>query len=333
MEKLQEIIQAGAIGDAFGYQVEFDNIIRIIDKYGSNGIKYKISDELPASDDTQMTLFLWEGVNEYIKDNSQYDLNSFIILAHKYFKNWYRTQTTKYNEDIKEGLLSYKSLFKRQAPGTTCMTALGNHASRSVHMKINDSKGCGNVMRVAPLILLKSHYSLTSEQLFEVAVHQAAITHGNDEGMSATGFFTLLLDDLKNKNGFDFSFKNALNITEKLKPNGFVEYIKQIYKKCNENNLFEQDELIKEIGSGWIADEAVGVALYCSIKAQKFSDCLEVSTNHSGDSDSTASMAAQLYVAHHGLNKEDILFKTDLDEIIKNLTLSTKFKNNNTFKK
>lgn len=322
MKKLKDIIQAGALGDAFGYQVEFDNMTRIEYKYGSSGIKYKVAEEMPASDDTQMTLFLWECINEYIKDNSQYDLKDFTILAHKYFKDWYKTQITKYNPDVKEGLLSYKSLFKRQAPGTTCMTALGNHASRSVQMKINDSKGCGNVMRVAPLILLKSHYSLMSEQLFEVAVHQAAITHGNDEGMSATGFFTVLLDCLNQGLGFTNSFNHTFLITEKLKPNNFLHYINNIGELSKQNILLEQDDLLEKVGAGWIADEAVGVAFYCAMKSTSFSQCLELSTNHSGDSDSTASMAAQLYVAHYGLKQEDVLFKTDLDSIILKLSQS-----------
>ena len=57
-EKLLEIIQAGAIGDAFGYQVEFDKIDTIKQKYGIFGIKYEESNlEKDASDDTQMTLF------------------------------------------------------------------------------------------------------------------------------------------------------------------------------------------------------------------------------------------------------------------------------------
>lgn len=320
MREIKEIIQAGAIGDAFGYQVEFQSMEQINILYGEKGIKYHASSEKDASDDTQMTLFLWEAVKNYIKENNVFNLEGFTKQAHQSFKDWYQTQINRSSmSDSQDGLLNFKELYKRQAPGNTCMSALHNNINRSVKFKINDSKGCGSVMRVAPLLVLKQHYKLTSEELFDVSAYQAAITHGNDEGMSATGFFTVLLDDLANGQSFKDAYSHSLQVTKKQKPNNFINYIAGVYQKSLEPGLLEGNDLEKTIGGGWIADEAVGVALYCAMKTNSFAQCLELSTNHSGDSDSTASMAAQLYVAKNGLVVSDILFPTDLDNVIEHL--------------
>jgi ADP-ribosyl-[dinitrogen reductase] hydrolase len=317
MREIKEIIQAGAIGDAFGYQVEFQSMQQIQILYGEKGIKYHASSEKDASDDTQMTLFLWDAVKTYIKENNTFSLEDFTKDAHKAFKNWYETQINRYSAlSNNEGLMGFKELYKRQAPGNTCMSALHNNTNRSVKFKINDSKGCGSVMRVAPLLVLKEHYKLTSEELFDVSAHQAAITHGNDEGMSATAFFTVLLDDLANGQSFNDAYTHSLKVTKKQKPNGFINYIEDVYKKSLEPVLLTGNDLEEIIGGGWIADEAVGVALYCAMKTNSFAQCLELSTNHSGDSDSTASMAAQLYAAKNGLAASDILFLTDLDNVV-----------------
>lgn len=332
-EKILKIIQAGAIGDAFGYQIEFDKIEVIKKKYGLNGIKYESSKlEKDASDDTQMTLFLWDAIIKYAKENQVYDENSFTKEAHKSFMEWFSTQTHHpvYSSKFtfsKSSILSNKELFKRQAPGATCLSALSTNAARSKVKKINDSKGCGSVMRVAPLLLLKENYNLTNEQLFVASMNQAAITHGNDEGMAATAFFTVLLEEFKNQKSVDEAYQIALRITNQLKPTNFSSYIESVYKKAQEQITLKENALTEQIGGGWIADEAVGVALYCTIKAQSFAHCLELSSNHSGDSDSTASMAAQLYVAKNGLGEKDILFKTDLDNVILSLKNKTDNKN------
>ncbi len=56
-------------------------------------------------------------------------------------------------------------------------------------------------------------------------------------------------------------------------------------------------------GQGWVGDEALAVGLHAAAKASSFSEAIEVASNQDGDSDSTASIAAQLYGARHGLSR------------------------------
>ena len=54
-------------------------------------------------------------------------------------------------------------------------------------------------------------------------------------------------------------------------------------------------------GLGWVGDEALAVGLHAAATARSFAEAIEVAANHDGDSDSTASIAGQLYGAKHGL--------------------------------
>lgn len=312
----KEIIKAGAIGDAFGYQVEFKSYEDIVAAYGPQGVTYAEKKHLVASDDTQMTLFLWEAVNKYIESNSSFDRKTFIDYAHENFKNWYTTQTSMRLGS--EGIMKEKVLFSRRAPGNTCMFALSSPIPRDRNIKINDSKGCGSVMRTAPLLFIQDYYALSQEELFEVAIDQAAITHGHDEGLAATGFFTIFLSQLRSNKDITAVFENSLVTTRNLLPSEFSDYISTIYQI---KEPLTGVDLTRLIGLGWTADEAVGIALHCAIHSSTFKECLERATNHAGDSDSTASLACQLYVARHGLEKSDILVTTDLDYLIEYLCL------------
>jgi ADP-ribosylglycohydrolase len=55
-------------------------------------------------------------------------------------------------------------------------------------------------------------------------------------------------------------------------------------------------------GLGWVGDEALAVGLHAAATAQSFHEAIEVASNHDGDSDSTASIAGQLYGAKHELS-------------------------------
>lgn len=49
-----------------------------------------------------------------------------------------------------------------------------------------------------------------------------------------------------------------------------------------------------------VGDEALAVGLHAAGKASSFSQAITFASNHDGDSDSTASIAGQLYGARHG---------------------------------
>jgi ADP-ribosylglycohydrolase len=54
-------------------------------------------------------------------------------------------------------------------------------------------------------------------------------------------------------------------------------------------------------GITWVGEEALAIALYASLSASSFVEAIAIATNHSGDSDSTASIAGQIWGAMKGL--------------------------------
>lgn len=71
---------------------------------------------------------------------------------------------------------------------------------------------------------------------------------------------------------------------------------------------------IHALGEGWVAEETLGIALYCALKYQNdFSKAMIVSVNHKGDSDSTGAVTGNILGALIGYDAIDSKWKKDLE--------------------
>jgi ADP-ribosyl-[dinitrogen reductase] hydrolase len=59
---------------------------------------------------------------------------------------------------------------------------------------------------------------------------------------------------------------------------------------------------VASLGEGWIGEEALAIGLYSPTVGGSFPEVLSIAANHDGDSDSTASIAGQLYGISKGLS-------------------------------
>ena len=309
IQKIQDIIIAGAIGDAYGYAVEFDSIHQIRMKYGFEGIKLSHMHRYVVSDDTQMTLFCLEALLPYLVNTINYeDLESINEAIYIKYLNWFNTQhkNNKPKDTFKfllygeknRTLMDFKELYIPQAPGKTCLSALGSNRKGIIDRPINDSKGCGGIMRVMPIALLDT----TVENVFHLGCMQAAITHGHPDGYLSSGFFAGMIKCSLQNISFDKAYEINKNILEKYSYNSsMLQYLNK-YEQTLFQPLMSPEIMNTTIGEGWVGEEALGIALYAFKMSQNFEQCLSVATNHSGDSDSTASLAGQLYAAFHNLD-------------------------------
>jgi len=48
------------------------------------------------------------------------------------------------------------------------------------------------------------------------------------------------------------------------------------------------------LGEGWLAEEALAIAVYCALVAEDFAHGVKLAVNHSGDSDSTRAMTGNI---------------------------------------
>ena len=123
------------------------------------------------SDDTQMTLYTAEGLLE--AERSGNEITPAICNA---YLAWFGSQIGKKVEiAYKSDLLQIYELNQRRAPGNTCLTSLFFIYSGKEPM--NASKGCGGVMRVAPIGLYGAAHGWPLEKTAKIAGEAAELTH------------------------------------------------------------------------------------------------------------------------------------------------------------
>ena len=290
----------GAIGDALGYRVEFDSLVAIRRKHGEEGIRLaNAGGLLEVSDDTQMSLFTLEGQVRAARDG----MPLIDAIRHAYL-DWLRTQSGRSAAESAKagaGLLRHRVLWQLQAPGNTCLSALRAGGHGSAEKPINDSKGCGGVMRTAPLGFLAD--GPTEAEVFDHGVVAAALTHGHPDGYAPAGVMALAVRQLIDGATWIEAIEAGVSAVQVHREAiGTRQLLHEVGVALNSTaDARASARPSGSFGQGWVGDEALAVGLHAAATAKNFAEAIEVATNHDGDSDSTASIAGQLYGAKHGL--------------------------------
>ena len=299
----------GAVGDALGAPVEFMRLHEIRSAFGRKGITdfaEAYGRKGAITDDTQMTLFTAEGLLRALHRFNNRGLCSITdVVTHAYIR-WLVTQGVKPAGEVyrtvhaveHDGfLIQVKELHERRAPGNTCLSALQERSNGNTKKYINNSKGCGGVMRMAPVGL----FAHKGNNVFGRGCALAQITHGHPSGYLAAGCFARIIAGIIEGNSLDEAVKKSVRALKKRK--GHEECLKAVERALT----FSQDEkpcpeTIERIGAGWIAEEALAIALYCSrVFQDDFRKAVLLAVNHSGDSDSTGAMTGTIVGALLGV--------------------------------
>ena len=76
----------------------------------------------------------------------------------------------------------------------------------------------------------------------------------------------------------------------------------------------EDQEALYQLGEGWVAEESVAIAIYCSIKYQDdFEEAIIAAANHDGDSDSTAAITGNIVGARIGYKNIPDYYKDNIE--------------------
>ena len=282
----------GAVGDALGAPVEFMSKTAVLQKYGTGGVAdyVEFSDGTGAiTDDTQMALFTAEGIlRAYVRVHKKGICDPASVVKFAY-QRWLKTQgyTSKVADEILNSgwLINEKQLFSSRAPGMTCLSALKEN---TLHAQ-NNSKGCGTVMRLAPVGLF-----LEPESAYQYGCEFSAITHGHPTGITAGGAFAMLISYLRHGK----SLAAALDLVEKHLKNipDAAETLAAIRTARTARN-------ITELGEGWVAEEALAIGIYCALHHQwNFKAGVLKAINITGDSDSTGCIAGHILGVLNGEN-------------------------------
>lgn len=300
-QRFRGCLLGGAVGDALGADVEFASMRAIHARYGLDGVtSYVTSDGMGRiTDDTQMTLFTAEGL---IRADNRYADRGLCHVPRTIYRSYLRWLLTQdgdpqripwdpeFKSEPSGWLVTEQALWARRAPGQTCLSALRSGEMGTTDKAINDSKGCGGVMRVAPIGLIAEHP-------FGLAVHTAAITHTHPTGYLAAGAFAAIIGRIMKGEALRAAVLGAL---DSFQPWGDSrESINSLIAALALADL-EPDpspEIVERLGGGWVAEEALAISCYCALTARDFRHGVLAAVNHSGDSDSTGAMCGDLLVA------------------------------------
>lgn len=309
-EYFRGCLLGGAIGDALGWPVEFLTKDQIKEEYGENGIIDLVigkNGKAEITDDTQMTLFTAEGLLTALEGGIDTNILDYVYNS---YLSWLHTQGVRVSSNIlrTSWLLEIEELYATRAPGTTCLTALKSGIMGRLETHINNSKGCGGVMRVAPIGLM-----FEGKESFDLACRCAAITHGHPSGYISAGILACIIAEIVAGNDIEDAIDIAVNMAKKYI--GHEECTEAIERALE---LAEVDILpevaIKTLGEGWVGEEALAIAIYCCLKYKDdFKTAIITAVNHDGDSDSTGAITGNILGAYMGINKIPTEWVKDLE--------------------
>jgi len=309
---------AGAAGDALGYAVEFMREKEIDAQYGEGGIRrYELEDGLAIiSDDTQMTMFTANGLLcGQAAGGSEEDC--YQGMAECYL-DWLTTQRSpEYmpSEGRRSWLNSIDLMNSRRAPGGTCLGSLSSGKFGRAADPINGSKGCGGVMRAAPVGL----FFEDEDQCCRMGAEAAAITHGHDLGYLPAAALSCIVNQAVYGEGVSLeeaviaaqkaisrNFPHAPHLSDMI---GLMEQARELAR----SDMADR-KAIHQLGEGWSGEEALAIALYCALKyPDDLEKCLVAAANHNGDSDSTAAIAGNILGAYLGEDCIPSFYLEDLE--------------------
>lgn len=325
VDSIRGCLMAGAAGDALGYEVEFMSRKAILSRYGENGItKFALDNNGRAliSDDTQMTLFTANGMLMGLTRGCMRGIGG---RPEKYvdgaYLDWYYTQTGKKKEILINDfhftwLRDLPEMAQQRAPGNTCLDAC-ERLFRGEKV-LNNSKGCGGIMRVAPMALLDAGYAsrgenaYTLEELAEAGGEISECTHKHPLGFLPASLLTVLLYKVvpmtakQVQEDIDRIVAETLDILDLIYKDKYASdkhYLKELSEKAVRlaHSDVSDADAIRQLGEGWVAEETWAIALYCAIRhIDSVEDAIIASVNHDGDSDSTGSVCGNMMGAIYG---------------------------------
>ena len=310
IDKVRGSMIGGAIGDALGYQIEFLNGVtpKMVTRFiGDTGI---------ISDDTQMTLFtacglLWRQTRWHFRGIAMLPPEA-IYLA---YLDWLGTQQRVEEHTSVSWIKDIPELNVMRDPGVTCLDSLDSRKAGTLGEPINGSKGCGGVMRIAPIALY-----LNEDVIGDFSAKSCALTHGHP--LAILSAYTLgyiiyyALSDYPMKKAIRTAIQRMNDwVAEGVDKNQRLVKLRYKNEKAELSELFnkainlaesgvDDQKGISQLGKGWVAEEAVAIAIYCSLKyADNFEDAIVAAANHDGDSDSTAAITGNIVGARVGYGK------------------------------
>ena len=283
-----EALWAGAVADAIGNPLEF--LTQVSDADFEESCSAPI---LRISDDTQMTLFAYEDLIQTGTTNYAYS-------------SWYQTQVRSTPDPAARGLLQFKSLYRREAPGATCM---GSCARLVVGAEVvNDSKGNGTVMRVAPIAMMSHISQQTSESAYLLAKQDALLTHKHPYAWQSSVYLTAVYLQLLQGSPLATAMFNAAASVPS------CNEVAQIALAMRDKHVYD---LMRMRKCGWVAEQAVALALGANLHNKGYLNIVrDACKGYFSDSDTVAGIAGTIAALTGQYAPEELKHKVSASDAI-----------------
>ncbi len=332
INRFRGCLLGGAVGDALGAPIEFDSLAQIRARFGERGVTGFVDGTWPCgtiTDDTQMTLFTAEGLlRADVRGTLKGICHPPDCVGNAYCR-WLHTQGEPFartvighqwsEAELDGWLIGVPELFAARAPGNTCLQALRGERYGTVEEPVNDSKGCGGLMRAAPAGLMRERWG-DGVDTFGLGTELAALTHGHPSGYLTAGCLALAVERLRRGD----SLRVALDlVTERLRKEPQCDEVSTALASAREMAAEggSAPERVERLGGGWVAEEALAIAVYAVAATSSFVDAVLLAVNHSGDSDSTGAIAGNIAGTLYGVDAipADWLAQLELRDVIERL--------------
>jgi ADP-ribosyl-[dinitrogen reductase] hydrolase len=319
LSRFRGCLLAGAVGDALGAPVEFSSLAEIQGEFGPRGPENLEASPYPAgsfTDDTQMTLFVAEGLIRALNHKRSGGIGPAIdIMLHAHWR-WLTTQGLQPiggadREALTSWLTEIPGLNQRRAPGRACISSLQSGELGTRDRPINDGKGCGGVMRIAPVGLA------WPDDPFDFGCEAAALTHGHPTGWLAAGCLAVIIHEIVEGASLDTAVERAMSRIARFP--GHEETLRALeHAEAFAAMGQGTPEEVEGLGQGWIAEEALAISVFCAQVAPDLESALRLAVTHSGDSDSTGSITGHILGALHGVEAipQRWLDQLDLKDVV-----------------
>jgi ADP-ribosylglycohydrolase len=182
-------------------------------------------------------------------------------------------------------LYGVKALHRRRGAGKGTIEALRRGEVFDLARPHNQSKGNGALTRIAPV-------GLMADQPFELGMEIAALTHGHATGQIAAGFFAAFIRNLAIGASIEAAVTRARASVE-VRDDGkeVLGALERAATAATEVRVGADPRVvIRTLGAGRTADEALQIALFCVYVSRGVRDAMTLAVAHEGDTDATASL-------------------------------------------
>ncbi|MFD7229586.1 ADP-ribosylglycohydrolase family protein [Streptomyces sp. NPDC059881] len=300
--RVRGCLLGGAIGDALGAGVAELSVDDIRAAHGPDGV----ADFVPAygrrgavTAATQLTLFTVDGLirAQVRRDTGAWHPPTDVHRAHL---RWAATQRDWGPDERRKdnGWLAREEwLYARRDPAPACLTGLGDESLGTLDKPKNPTaRDSGALVRSAPFGLL---VGWEPQLVCQLAVECAAQTHGHPTAYLSAGAFAVIVHGLARGETVDGSVQRALSLlTPRPGHQPVTDALKQALGAVRQG--IPSPARIAALGNPENAEDALAVAVYCTLVSEDIRHGLRLAVNHDGPSHTTATLCGALLGALHG---------------------------------